>query len=172
MLKKCCTLFLLLLPLTGSVCLADEPQASAPRKFYRLDFVMQEVDGAKIVNSRAYSATAATDSPIGCSIRASSDIHVAVGSIPNSTQYQLFSVGVNIDAGRLRESGSELALEVSVEVSSIPEETPPNSPPILRKNNWRSNLLIPLKKPTIIFSSDDLTTKHKMQMQLTATPVQ
>jgi hypothetical protein len=32
-------------------------------------------------------------------------------------------------------------------------------------------VIVPLKKPTVIFSSDDLTTKHQMQLELTATPI-
>jgi hypothetical protein len=30
---------------------------------------------------------------------------------------------------------------------------------------------VPIRKPTVIFSSDDTTTKHQMQVELTATPI-
>ena len=47
----------------------------------------------------------------------------------------------------------------------------PGSAPMIRQNRWTSNVVVPLKKPTVIFSSDDLTTKHQMQLELTATPI-
>jgi hypothetical protein len=42
---------------------------------------------------------------------------------------------------------------------------------LLRQNRWRSDVLVPLRKPTVIFSSDDPTSTHKMQVELTATPI-
>jgi hypothetical protein len=46
-------------------------------------------------------------------------------------------------------------------------QTAPNQP-VIRQNRWDAAVLIPLNKPTIIFSSDDVTTKHKLQLELTA----
>jgi hypothetical protein len=43
--------------------------------------------------------------------------------------------------------------------------------PTIRQNRWVSTVAVPLKKPTVIFSSDDLTSKRQMQLELTATPI-
>ena len=163
---------LALLMCLGSRVGAEEPPA--PTRFYRLDFVMQEVDGTKIIDSRQYSATAATGVAIGCSIRTGSQVNAPVANQPNFTQS--YNVGVNIDAARLREANGSLSLTIDAQVETISQEGVPGlssgGVPVIRKDKWSSTLLIPLKKPTIIFSSDDLTSKHKMQLVLTATPLQ
>ena len=40
-----------------------------------------------------------------------------------------------------------------------------------RQTKWGANVLAPLGKPTVIFSSDDLTTKGQTQLEVTATPI-
>jgi hypothetical protein len=32
-------------------------------------------------------------------------------------------------------------------------------------------VIVPLKKPTVVFSSDDVASKRQMQLELTATPI-
>lgn len=150
--------------LTGA-CFAED---AAPSKFYKLDFVVKEVDGAKILNTRRYSAIASSqDQGHACSIRAG-------GKAPyyNGKEYNYLDVGVNIDCLHLKEASNGLSLSVQADVSSlVPESTTNADHPFVRQNKWGSTVLVPLRKPTIIFSSDDLTTKHQMQLELTATPI-
>jgi hypothetical protein len=40
---------------------------------------------------------------------------------------------------------------------------------LIRQTKWSSNVIVPIGKPTVIFSSDDATTKGQMQLELTAT---
>ncbi len=63
------------------------------------------------------------------------------------------------------------------DISSIPSEpavpataSAPTQPTV-RQNKWDSTVIVPLKKPTVLFSSDDLTSKRQMQLELTATPI-
>jgi hypothetical protein len=63
----------------------------------------------------------------------------------------------------------ELSFHLSAEVSNVLSDG--SSPrPIIRQNRWSSYVTVPIKKPTIVFSSDDNTTKHIMQLEVTATP--
>jgi len=81
-------------------------------------------------------------------------------------------VGVSIDCYGIRETQTGLSVRVSADISSIPpESTVPVSGQVIRQNKWKSYVIVPLKKPAVIFSSDDLTTKHQMQLELTATPI-
>jgi hypothetical protein len=41
--------------------------------------------------------------------------------------------------------------------------------PVIRQNKWDSTVLIPIGKPTVVFSSDDLDDRGKLQVELTAT---
>jgi hypothetical protein len=81
---------------------------------------------------------------------------------------------VNIDSREAREVENQLALTIGVEVTNMaPSQTAGSGslPPLLRENKWQSDLIVPLRKPTVIFSSDDPTSTHKMQVELTATPI-
>ncbi len=70
-----------------------------------------------------------------------------------------------------------MSLFVAAEVTSVPSETAAAAPAtaalhVIRQNRWSSSVIVPLKKPTLIFSSDDPASKRQMQLELTATPLQ
>lgn len=149
-----------------------------PAKFYRLDFVVKEVEGGKVLNARAYSIITAGDARETASLRTGTKIPVVTGSTLQSFQY--IDVGVNIDCRSIREVQRDLSLYVSAEVSSVPSEsaqattavTTAIAPaPAVRQNRWSSWVILPLKRPTLIFSSDDLASKRQMQVELTVTPI-
>jgi hypothetical protein len=59
---------------------------------------------------------------------------------------------------------------VTAEVSSAAETTDAPAP-VIRQVKWNSPVIVPLRKPTIIFSSDDPSSKRQMQLELTAIPI-
>lgn len=152
------SLAVLAVVLGAGACLADTPE---PSKFYKLEFVVKEVDAGRVLNSRAYTTTTSSNSG-GCSIRTSS-------RVPGPPTV---NVGIDIDCAEVREVEGGLSMTVSAEVNSIPPESPQGGgAPIFRQNKWRSTLFVPLKKAIVIFSSDDVSSKHQMQVELTATPI-
>ena len=158
----------LALALVAGTCFAQNPE---PPKFYKLDFVLKEVEAARVLNARSYSITVSTDtSSPHSSIRTGSKVPTPTGS---TGQFTFIDVGVNIDCGPVKAEQNELSLAVTAEVSSILQEstTPPAAHPVIRQNKWTSSVVVPIKKPTVIFSSDDTTTKRQMQLELTATPI-
>ena len=71
-----------------------------------------------------------------------------------------------------REVGRQLSLHITADVSSLSKSTDENlHQRIQRDNKWRATVLIPLSKPTVVFTSDSLDNKGSMQMVLTATPL-
>jgi len=192
-----CSFLLLVLPFTGTALAQDEPKTSAENKapetakaqaapvhYYRLDFVVQELgEDGKPVNSRAYSSTANTDSkPPWVTIRTGSKVPIATGvfskdSQPQSTQFQYLDVGVSIDTSRIAEVGSQLEFFLTAEISSLAPGMhmgSPNGPeePVVRENKWSAPVLIPIGKPTMVFTSDALDSKGGMQLSVTATRLQ
>jgi hypothetical protein len=145
-------------------------QTDAPR-FYKLDFVVKEVEGGKTVNSRAFSAMLAVhvpgrDSP-AASIRAGGRVPVyAAGS---NTQYTMFDLGVNIDVRELREVQNDVTLNITADITTMTRED--QTVAVTRNNRWNGAVLAPVKKPTVVFFSDDITSKRQLQLELTATPV-
>jgi hypothetical protein len=139
---------------------------ATPEKYFRLDFVVKEVEGGKTVNARAYSITILSgNSQSSSSLRTGTKVPIPMGG-----NFQYVDVGVNIDCRSAKELQNQLALIVSADLSTAPSEAP-MGPPVVRQNRWSSNVLVPIRKPTVIFSSDDLTSKRQMQLELTATPI-
>ena len=167
-LRALCAVALLL----AGTCFGED---AAPQKFYKLEFVVKEVEGGKALNARSYWATVGTEPGPGtvCAIRTGSKVPIPTG--PSAREYQYYDLGVNLDLRAVKEVGGELTLSISADVSSTLQEsataTAPTLPPVVRQNKWTSTVRVPLRKPTVIFSSDDATGKHQMQLELTATPI-
>ena len=171
------SLFVLALTMAPGAGIAqnqDASKASESPKFYRLEFVVKEVEGGKVLNARAYLTTASTDPKAGTTqIRAGGRVpyQTMVGDLKSSS-LQYLDVGVNIDCRNLQELEQGLSLFVSADVSNVPAGAgTPAAAPTVRQNRWSSMTIVPLKKPTMIFSSDDPTTKRQMQLELTVTPI-
>ena len=151
--------------LLASTCLAQNPESS---KFYKLEFTVKEMEGTHALSSRTYSIVAITDGP-NSSIRAGSK--VPIPSAQNSSQFSFIELGVNIDCRNIREVQNELSLNVTADLSSTGQDATPPTYPIIRQNKWSSSVVVPMRKPTLIFSSDDVMTKRQIQLELTATPI-
>jgi hypothetical protein len=159
------------------------PKASDPlAHYYHLQFVVQEMnEQGKPTNSRTFTTTVSTaDTSELARIRTGSRIPVVSGSFQSgpdnktltNTQYQYMDIGVNIDVQRTREVGRQLALYLHAEVSSLaPNPDSELHQPIVRQNRWEANVLIPVGKPTVVFSSDTLESKGSIQIVVTATPL-
>jgi hypothetical protein len=158
--------------LMAGACFAETAE---PTKFYKLDFIVKEVDGAKVLNARAYSMTTSANG----SIRAGS-------KVPVSGQSSYLDVGVNIDTSNLKETGNGLIMFINAEVStvlhesgSVDQKAPAgvsslvgsSALPVIRQNKWSSTAVIPFRKPTVIFSSDDAASTHRIELEVTATPL-
>ncbi|MGO9094275.1 MAG: hypothetical protein ACLQGV_03555 [Bryobacteraceae bacterium] len=173
---------ILALAIAGGAAFAQAPEApKSPElaKFYKLEFVVKEVEGGKVLNARSYSTLAAADARDGASIRTGSRIPIFAPGPPNqpNSVAQYIDVGVNIDCRNIKDSQHDLSLFVAAEVSSqgsepaAPAPVGAQLPPTIRQNKWNSLVVVPLSKPTVIFSSDDLTSKRQFQLELTATPI-
>ena len=160
---------------------APEP----PAHYYRLQFVIQELgsDG-KPTNSRSYSTTVSTGrmDHYGA-IRTGSRVPIITGALHGPTgtsesklefQYQYLDVGVNIDTENVHETNGQLSFLLKAEVSALadPTHTSPSdlpNDPVIHQNQWQASVIIPIGKPTVVFSSDALDNKGGMQLSVTAT---
>jgi hypothetical protein len=139
--------------------------AEAP-KYYHLDFVVKELESGKVSNARSYSMTISTGDTGGFNIRTGNKVPISTG---NSFTY--VDIGVNIDCRAAKEIQDQLALNVSAEITSAAVEQPSSNQPLIRQTKWSSNVIVSIRKPTTIFSSDDPTTKRQTQLELTAIPI-
>jgi hypothetical protein len=135
-------------------------------KYYRLDFSVKEVEDNRTLSAKRYST-------IGSTASQARQGQVRAGTRVPAANGQYYEVGVNIDCVGLREAGPHLHMVVISEVSSIPviEGAPTTALPVVRQNRWTAEVTVEVGKPTVLFSSDDLNSKRKLQLELTATPI-
>jgi hypothetical protein len=169
--------FALLLGTSSFVASAQTDAQTAPvatranQHFYQLVFRVQEVDAdGKITNTRTYSAITGNydrDAQMR-TIRTGTRVPIRT---TDKGDWQYLDVGVNIDFQNPIEVGDELMIPISAQISSLvptPRDAASGDPAI-RQNTWRAEAKIALGKPTVIFSSDNLDDKGKLQLELTAT---
>ena len=160
----------------------EPPKAAEPAPhYYHLVFVVQELDAAgKPVNSRTYTTSVSTDRSFRGQVRTGSRIPIATGAYASgkdealtNVQYQYIDVGINFDLAHVVEVGRTLSIDLSAEISSAADSGDTHiHQPIIRQNRWHAPVIIPLGKPTVVFSSDSLDSKGSLQVTLTATPLE
>jgi hypothetical protein len=158
-----------MITLIASACLAQDADKTEPQKFYRLDFLVKELEAGKTVNSRSYFMTVEVGAKQRSEFRTGSQIPFQ--SSPGT--WQQVDVGTNFDCFEMKEVPAGLSLSLFAQVKSVLEQPSPGASehPVIRQNSWRSTVVLPIKKPTIVFSSDDPASKRQMQVELTATPI-
>ena len=159
----------------------DTPKAVEPAPhFYHVVFLVQELgsDG-KPNNGRSYTTTVSTDprGPVD-SIRTNARIPVvtsiskSASGEESSAQFQFMEIGVNFEVRQVQEVGRELSMQIKADVSGLfPSSDSRIQQPVVRHNQWDSPALIPIGKPTVIFTSDALDSKGSIQVVVTATPL-
>jgi hypothetical protein len=150
----------------------DGKPAESPAHYYQLSFSVQEVgENGKVTNSRAYTTSVSTRANLGerHSIRTGDKVPLKPDDKGN---LQYLDVGVNIDCWNAQEVAGKLSLLVTANISSTTKATDATGPPVIRQNQWSANVLVPVGKPTVIFSSDNLQDKGKIQVELTATRIE
>jgi len=146
-----------------------------PARHYKADFVVKEIDGSgHVVNSRSFSTIlAAPYDREPNEIRSGDRFPIRTATSDKRDEVQYIDVGVNIDCQHVHEIDEKLSMSVRAEISSIPAETDLKSTldPIIRQFKWNADVLITPGVPTTIFSSDDMSSKTKVQLEVTATRI-
>lgn len=166
------------LPLLAGSATAQERQVKEPKPItvtrpsatYKIEFSVYEVQNGKRLNARKYM-TLADDGEFG-RIRVGSQVPFVVGGV-GSGGYQYKDIGMNIDC---RPHGDEngVRLDLTVEMSSVlkPEEShQSNEHPVFRTDRSSLTADLPLDKPTITSTMDDVSSDRRYEIEVTATKV-
>ena len=144
---------------------------SSEKRFYRLEFTVKQMEGGRVINSRDYSVMLAGQQR--SSMRSGARIPFKHDGI-----LDYLNVGLDIDCGSAIEVDGQLSLHLKTELSSLAgsaasSPTASNSAELftLRHNSWESDIIFPLRKATVIFSSDDLASKQNVQLEVLAIPI-
>jgi hypothetical protein len=176
---------LALMLLVAVAALAQEKTENKPtarndftwaRSPYRLDFAVKELEDGKVMNTRTYSLVMQSAEERGRSfgeVRAGSRVPVSTTNKEGQSSIQYMDVGVKISSQLYVLESSNLLLGSEVEISTL--ATGPGAVdsgsgnPIVR--SIRANTLgeIPSGKAAQIAFMDDPISKHRFQIEVTAT---
>jgi hypothetical protein len=144
---------------------------SQPAIYYRLDFVIHEMDGEKLVDTRNYSLWVQAGVPAtmtaGSEVPYSSGSYSTVGSgTAKNIQYR--NVGISIECV-VKEGNENPQLDLRLNISdALPPEKDPDTP-VIRKVSVNSKALLVLGKPTTVSIVEDPGSRHRFRVDVTAT---
>jgi hypothetical protein len=158
---------------TQTTQVATQTEAPQQERSFQLTFTARELDAnGKILNSRRFETMTSIGSLKAGGvtlIRAGAKIPVASGG----TNFTYVDIGADFDVGQPRiVKQNQLAMRVSVEISSIDNPTGSETQPrTIHQNRWQGDVEVPIGGHKVIFSSDDLSSTKVMQIELAVTPV-
>jgi hypothetical protein len=140
------------------------PATPRPLSYYRLDFAVNELEDGKKTNSRSY--TALVEAPGRANLKVGSRLPVSEGH----GGFSYIDVGLNFNQIHIEEKESMLLAFIEGDIASVaaPEQAGTN-PPVLRQAHFRGDTVVAPGKSTVLFSLDDVNSKHRFQIELTAT---
>jgi hypothetical protein len=144
--------------------------------FFKLAFVMYEVDDGKRTNQRDYMMIGRTDNQPS-SIRVSTRVPITTAETKGDKQYTYIDVGLKINCSMKEQVDRRLQLHCDIEISSFirPEQIagPTGSAaqiaPVLRTTRTESWALLTLGKPANLTTVDDINSAKRLQVEVTAT---
>jgi len=138
--------------------------SSKPGGFYLLYFSIREMEGEKSLNTSNYSLLVQAGHPA----KMTSGSQVPYQSGSGNTAYR--SIGISM-SGILQETDGSPWLSLNLDISGLapPEKVEDKYSPIFRSTNISADAMLTLGKATMVGSVDDPATKHRLQVEVTAT---
>lgn len=175
---------MLLVALLAASCVAQDqpkkddnptkPAQQAPTIAYKLDYRVFELEDGKRINQRDFTSLATATDRGGPMSQLRIGTRVPVGVAGEKPTY--IDVGFNVNTSIGPEHGGKLDASIRMELSSfaVPEQNAdPRSAgmPVLRNSNFAIWTVLTPGKPQIIASLDDINSKKRMQVEVTATRI-
>jgi hypothetical protein len=153
----------------------DKQEQKLPDNFYKLSFVLYELEDGKRVNQRDYMVVGKTDGHPAPSIRIST--RVPVYSEEKKMTY--IDAGLNLSCNIYQQPSGKVLAQCDVNMSGFlnPSQSPDvrgtgPAAPVLRSTATNAMAILTPGKPTLIASIDDINSTKRMQIELTATKIE
>src|SRR5215471_2063657 len=169
---------LLILGLVSAVGAQETPKGPI-QKIYKVVFLIYELEDGKKINERTYTlpVTSVDGKPRDSSLRVGTRVPIATASTTSDKAvWQYIDIGLNIDCS-VTEQGDKFIVHGGITLSSlaIPEQgTDQRSGgnPVVREVRENFTTLVPPGKPTLVTTMDDINSKKRTQVEITATKVE
>ena len=170
---------LLVVGLVSAIAGAQETPKRPIQKIYKVVFLIYEVEDGKKINERTYTLPVNNidGNPRESSMRVGTRVPVATATTTSDkTVWQYVDVGLTIDCS-VTEQDNKFIVHGDVELSSLvlPDQgTAPRSDgnPVLRRIRQTFTTLVLPGKPTLVTTSDDINSKKRLQLEVTATRIE
>jgi hypothetical protein len=175
---------MLLVAVVVATCLAQDqtkkeesavkPTDKGPTIAYKLDYKVFELEDGKRINQRDFTSLATATEHGGPMSQLRIGTRVPVSTPGEKPNY--LDVGFNVNSSIGSEPGGKISASIRMELSSfaVPEQNAdPRSAsmPVLRNSNFAIWTVLTPGKPQIIASIDDINSKKRMQVEVTATRI-
>ena len=158
----------------ASLLAAQEVPKRPIQKVYKVSFLIYEVEDGKKINERTYSfpVTTIDGNPRDSSVKVGTRVPVTTGE----KQVQYLDVGLSIECD-LVEQADKFVVHGNIDMSSfaLPEQgADPRSGgnPVLRNVKQNFHALLAPGKPTPVTSLDDINSKKRLQVDITAARIE
>ena len=147
---------------------SERPAEPKPLTAYKLEFVLRELQDAKLVNTRNYMMIV-DDGYRTSGLKMGSRVPVK-----DEKDFRYLDVGTNIGCHHASSQGAFVALDCSIELSSfaLPEEKVTaglNAVPVLNQLQSTVSAMVPDGKQTVIGIIDDPSSTKRYEIAVTAT---
>lgn len=150
------------IPVQTTLTNTSAESSSHPGNFYRLDFVIREMDGNKPIDTRNYSMWVQS----GDKETMAAGSEVPYKGATNGIAYR--SIGVSIMCTLKEANGSpQLELRLNISDALPPEEE--FGTPVFRNITLNSKALVALGKPTTVGIVEDPGSRHRYEVNVNAT---
>lgn len=155
----------------------DAPEAPRIHKFYKLSFLIYELEDGKKINERSYTFPAVTEGR-----RSSMKVGTRVPIVTKEsqvqgekeTQFTYLDMGLDISCD-LSEVADKLAINSSLDIVSLAGEQGANThndAPVVRQVKQNFTTIVTPGKPALVTTMDDINSKKRMQVEVTATRIE
>lgn len=154
----------------------ENQESAATNNFFKLAFVLYEVEDGKRTNQRDYMMIGRTDNQAS-SIRVSTKVPITTSEKAGDKAYTYIDVGLRINCSMKEQEDRKLQFHCDIEISSFmrPEQVANATgnaglaAPFLRTTRTESWALLTPGKPAILNTVDDINSAKRMQIEVTAT---
>ena len=143
---------------------------------YKLAFVTYELEDGKRINQRDYTMVAMVQGQRGI-LKIGTRVPIATSISGGDKQFQYLDVGLDIRC-QLREwepGKLQAAIDINVSSFALPEQRQNQdglNQPIVRNTSLTVQPVLTPGKPAMIASIDDVNSKKRMQVEVTATKLE
>ena len=145
--------------------------------YFRLNFAIFELEDGKRVNQREYSmivATAPDSRPV--SLKSATRVPIVTSDKNGDKQFTYLDAGLDIRCLSVREVAGKLVANCDVMISNIVpvekgSEMRNDIGPVIRTTNSSAWAVLVPGKPSVVSTSDDINSKKRIQVEMTATRI-